>query len=639
MSLFLRMFQSIALVLVAGALAVLGAGIAGAHPTLLVTEPGSETAVSEPPQTITLIFNEQVAPGADAIKVVDDAGRESPIDAAESSKGGRAITSRLSDAPSPGTYTVRWQVIGADGDLVEEDFRFAVGLALTDSGGGDDSASTSWTETVLRWLLFVGFALALGTIVAERLSSVPHAENPSLKKLRTWFPGGICIALVGVAGLMVSLAASSSVAALWQERAGIILLVETCGLVLALALKTVGSTRLASAALLLVIATEGLRSHANVVAPGWGAFLTAVHLAAAAIWVGALLHTVRTAFAWRGQHAPVRWVVAGYTRLALWTFIVVVTTGTISALLLIPVAAMFSTPYGQLLTVKLLFVIAASGVAITARRTMRRTEPAGKLRNQIRIESILLISVLAISAALVSTAPANSPTQPGPPAAIGPVLPLGTLAGQIGVSVAASEGQLVVRLSTPRRVDYYAQEPDQEYTLIGALRAGGVNTSLSLRGCGSGCFVAQTDWPLGESVLTLEAAATGWRGGTVSMLIPWPVQSGDTDLARAVDITRAQKNLTFYESVTSDAANVGPEPQQLSLSSEFFLAQEPYADGTAPVVVRLPSAGRQLRLAVGYPAAGMNVLLDLDQTGRIVSETLSDAKHLITRTFVYPEVN
>ena len=92
MSLFLRMFQSIALVLVAGALAVLGAGIAGAHPTLLVTEPGSETAVSEPPQTITLIFNEQVAPGADAIKVVDDAGRESPIDAAESSKGGRAIT-------------------------------------------------------------------------------------------------------------------------------------------------------------------------------------------------------------------------------------------------------------------------------------------------------------------------------------------------------------------------------------------------------------------------------------------------------------------------------------------------------------------------------------------------------------------
>lgn len=95
------MFQSITLVLVAGVLVVLGAGIANAHPTLLFTEPGSETAVSEPPQAITLIFNEQVTAGTDAIKVLDGAGRESPMEAAESSKGGRAITSRLSDAPSP----------------------------------------------------------------------------------------------------------------------------------------------------------------------------------------------------------------------------------------------------------------------------------------------------------------------------------------------------------------------------------------------------------------------------------------------------------------------------------------------------------------------------------------------------------
>lgn len=67
-------------------------------------------------------------------------------------------------------------MIGADGDLVEEDFRFAVGLALTDSSDGNDSSSTSWTETVLRWLLFVGLALALGTIVAERSTSVAYAR-------------------------------------------------------------------------------------------------------------------------------------------------------------------------------------------------------------------------------------------------------------------------------------------------------------------------------------------------------------------------------------------------------------------------------------------------------------------------------
>src|SRR3546814_14468523 len=72
----------------------------------------------------------------------------------------------------------------------------------------------------------------------------PYTSLFRSRKWRTWFPAGACIALVGVAGLMVSLAASSSVAALWQERAGIILLVETCGLMLALALKAAGSPRL-----------------------------------------------------------------------------------------------------------------------------------------------------------------------------------------------------------------------------------------------------------------------------------------------------------------------------------------------------------------------------------------------------------
>ncbi|MBP1054352.1 copper resistance protein CopC [Rhodococcus qingshengii] len=74
------------------------------HPTLLITEPGSETAVSEPPRTITLIFNEQVTPQIDAIKVLDDAGRESPMRqshpraAPQSLPGSRRLRRR---APTP----------------------------------------------------------------------------------------------------------------------------------------------------------------------------------------------------------------------------------------------------------------------------------------------------------------------------------------------------------------------------------------------------------------------------------------------------------------------------------------------------------------------------------------------------------
>uniref|UniRef100_UPI0006BB4A6A hypothetical protein n=1 Tax=Rhodococcus opacus TaxID=37919 RepID=UPI0006BB4A6A len=73
------------------------------------------------------------------------------------------------------------------------------------------------------------------------------------------------------------------------------------------------------------------------------------------------------------------------------------------------------------------------------------------------------------------------------------------------------------------------------------------------------------------------------------------------------------------------------------LPADFFLAQEPYADGTAPLAVRLPHQGGTVRLALGYPAAGMNVLLTLDDAGRISEETLTDTKHLVTRRFLYPE--
>ncbi|WP_244461500.1 hypothetical protein [Rhodococcus sp. ZPP] len=219
-----------------------------------------------------------------------------------------------------------------------------------------------------------------------------------------------------------------------------------------------------------------------------------------------------------------------------------------------------------------------------------------------------------------------------------PHLPLGTLAGQVGVSVAASDGQLVVRLSTPRRGDYYAPEPGQDFTLTGRIAAaGGDDSALALRGCGPGCFVAPATWQGGDNVLTLGVAAAGWRGDTVSLLVPWPTSPGGADLARAVAATRAEGELTVYESVTSDTTTTAPEPQRLDLPADFFLAQEPYADGTAPLAVRLPHQDGTVRLALGYPAAGMTVLLTLDGAGRISEETLTDTKHLVTRRFLYPE--
>ncbi|BAH55706.1 MULTISPECIES: copper resistance CopC family protein [Rhodococcus] len=203
-----HLFRGLLLLLALTAAAGAGAGVAGARPTLLFTDPGSDTAVSDPPQSITLMFNEPVTPGAPAIVLHEGAGREIPMGAAETARDGRVLTARPADTLAAGTYTVRWQVTGADGDLVEQDFRFAVGLALTGDGSAADGPSTSWTDTALRWLLLLGLAVALGGLIAERVTTTARRENPSLPVLRSPLVAGALIGLVGVLGLGAALAAS-----------------------------------------------------------------------------------------------------------------------------------------------------------------------------------------------------------------------------------------------------------------------------------------------------------------------------------------------------------------------------------------------------------------------------------------------
>ena len=325
-------------------------------------------------------------------------------------------------------------------------------------------------------------------------------------------------------------------------------------------------------------------------------------------------------------------------RLTVATFTVVIATGVASALLLIPLGAVFSTVYGRVLLVKLGLVTAAATLALTARLLQRRATRPHILPTILRAEGAALILVLAASATLVSTTPVTAAVQPGPPSPTGPVLPLGTLAGDIAVDVAASDGQLVVRLSAPRRGDLYAAQPDRHYTLSGRLGGPGTDVpALAFRGCGQGCFVTAARWSDGDNILTLRAAAQDAHGATVSMLVPWPTLPGADDLARAVVTLRTAGDITVYESVTSDTATPAGTPAPLDVPAEFFVSQEPYAAGTAPQAVRLAGGVGPVQLALGYPAASITVLLTLDRDGRITDEPLTDPSHLVTRRFVYPD--
>jgi copper transport protein len=334
-------------------------------------------------------------------------------------------------------------------------------------------------------------------------------------------------------------------------------------------------------------------------------------------------------------------VLSSYARLAAWVFVLVVITGTLSAVLLVPLTALITTTYGRVLVVKLVLVALAAALGYAGRRAWR-ADRLDQARARVGVEVSVLVAVLAASAVLVSTPPVTA-SPPVPPPPRGAVVPLGMLAGQISVAVAASDGQLVVRLATGRRGDYYAPAPHQGYTLAGQLlpprKGRGPGAPLAFRGCGEGCFVAPAAWARGDNVLTLRAQAADWRGGTVSLLLPWPARPGGTELAHAAQLMRATAQVTVYEAVTSDTTGAPPVTNRLRLAGEFFLSQEPYASGVAPIAARISPDGHPVRLALGYPAAAINATLTLDAAGRISEETLTDTTHLIHRRFAYPDHN
>jgi len=610
-----------------------GAGTAHAHPTLLFTEPAAESAVAASPEAITLLFNEPVTIGAQAVVLLDPAARPVPVYPATLARDGRFLTAKPVRALEPGTYTVRWRVTGADGDLVEQEFRFAVGIALPGAALAAAQTPPAWGGAALRWLLFAGLAVAVGGLIAQRFTATARAERPSLPPLRSWVPAGLVLALAAVLGLVAQLVIDAgSLAAAWDGRAGLVLLAEAAGLLAALVMVKLG--RWALIPLAIVVAAEGIRSHLGSVEGAWGAVLTGVHLAAVTVWVGALVHTARAVVAWRAVSDAVRWVLFSYVRLALWTYVVVVATGVLSVLALVPLTELVSSTYGRVLLIKLAVVAAASAAALGARRIHRDPTRSPRLRRLMTAEAGLLAVVLAATAVLVSTPPPTTAASASPPPQpTGPVLPLGTLAGQIAISVTASDGLLVVRLSTPRRGDYYAPEPEQTYSLVASLG----DAVLQPTGCGSGCYYAPARWAVGDNVLTLRAEAAGWVGGETGLIVSWPPRPGNDELAAAVAATRAAGTVTVYEAVTSDTSAGAPEPDRLDLDAGFFLSQEPYADGTAPIAVRTSPDGVPVRLALGYPAASITVELTLDEHNRIAEETLTDAKHLVTRRFVYAE--
>jgi copper transport protein len=626
-------------------------GTAWAHPYLVRTLPQAGYAVADPPSEIGLVFDETVTFTEDAI-VLDGQSRgiiatSSPVASRQSQK--LTVTP---DSPLPdGRYVVRWQVIGEDGHPVTGSFSFGVGTGPVD---GADSSSTATpgvaTGAVLRWSIFLGLGLALGGLMGDRLVRRRLARStltPPLERPHPWVRGGALAGLAGTVGLMIHQLGGGSILAglrdfdavsLWAAESGRMLVLEASGFALAL-LFGARHRPATLLALLIAIGAEAARSHLSVQRGVLGWSLVATHLVAAVVWVGALVHVSRAAFSWRGRSGESRALFVQYAGLALVLYVAVVATGTVAAVSVLPsVRALVESPYGRVLSAKLVLVAAVTVLALLARRRLANGRPRGGLgiRGLVSKERVSLVGVLLFTAVLSSM-----PTPPSgdeksltyPPPIRGDVIRLGALAGQVNVGVVTAQRHLEVHLEVPE----FDPEVEQTYRLEGTVTSpSGVKDRIDFQSCGNGCFFATPSWQRGTNRLALTASAPGWHGGRAVIDVPWPVRDQSELLDRVLTTMAREPEIVVDEWVTSDTSRPMPSMPPESMSGKQLLRAEPYKSGKVGTVFDLEQSGENRWIAFGIRSQQVYVRLLVAPDGRLLKEEIVSPRHLIRHKFLYP---
>jgi copper transport protein len=278
---------------------------------------------------------------------------------------------------------------------------------------------------LLRWLLLCALAGAIGGIAGRALARGQAAPGPAALP----GPGALRASLLGLAastGLAIEILGDNRLAAalthpslsrLLHTGDGVIAVVELVSFAVAALLLRLRRPGLSVVPLLAVVGAEGVRAHPDGIVPVGGAMLTWAHLLPAAMWAGMLWYTVRAALAWRSDPAAVRRLVRWYSLAAAWLFTLVVVTGVVTALVLVPVGSLLTTTYGRVLIVKAALVAAAASLAVAGRIWLRRAAgpvpaPGGPRSGPAlatKLEVGTLAVVLAVTAVLTVLTPPQAP--------------------------------------------------------------------------------------------------------------------------------------------------------------------------------------------------------------------------------------
>jgi len=396
-------------------LAVVGfASGVSAHAALVASVPADGSVLAQAPDTVQLRFNEVVTPAV--VRLIDAAGRAR--DDARVRSLDQTIVITLPKNLPRGTQLVSYRVISADGHPVGGSMVFSIGAATAAAAAPGQAASVAG----LIWLSRIGVYLGLfagvgGAFFAGWIAPAQPGSKVVVAALVIGLIGAAAsLGLQGLDALDLPLGGILDPAS-WQAAAatslGSSLLVAVAALIAALVAQQSASGSLARTLSALALAGVGLSlaatGHAATAPPQW---LTRpmlfLHGVGVAFWVGALAPLA--ALAARPADNLLA-ILKRFSKLAVPAVAVLVLTGLVLATVqLAGFRALVETPYGLLLSAKLVLVAALLGLAALNRfrLTPALAEDPGNTRPLVRsilLECAVVVAILAVVAGWRFTPP------------------------------------------------------------------------------------------------------------------------------------------------------------------------------------------------------------------------------------------
>ena len=438
---------------------------AEAHGKRVRSRPADGAVLSEAPSDIRIWFNEAIDGDFSTLNVTDEDGRAVPVTFAGVDPNDDTVLAGSLSGLDAEVYTVAWKVLSKGDSHVTAGtivFRVGAGPPVSSAAAGDSAAPVSLAEVVLKWLGFGLMGVLVGGMAVTHL--VLQGSGAALRRARRRALAAAAAAgalsLVIGAGLLLQRTVSLSGLSLseaitggdwWRvlsdTRFGSLWLARECALLamtLAAVLDRRGVRQAGRAALVLAPAlavAQALNSHAAALTrdslPAVAS--DAVHLLAAAVWVGGLFALVVALrpLTRSGDRSLAALARAGWRRfgvLAAACLGLLMVTGLYGAgRQVASLDALITTLYGQALIGKVTLVLAvsvlglANGLLLRPRlaaslaRLFRR--PSGSAaqgwRRQpalVLVEASLGVVVFLAAALITSVGPARGPEFAPPPA-------------------------------------------------------------------------------------------------------------------------------------------------------------------------------------------------------------------------------